>query len=84
MSVLSFTAVKNLYLSKEFVPGIVAALRDLVGGTIAGVLPSLQNIFVERPEPSGPLQEKIGQFVATRQLSGRPVAISFWDKDSKI
>ena len=81
---LPFTAVKNLYLSKEFAPGIVAALRDLVGGTTAGVLPSLQNIFVERPEPSGPLPEKIGQFVATRQLSGRPVAISFWDKDSKI
>ena len=56
---LPFTAVKNLYLSNEFVPGIAAALQELVGGTIAEVLPSLQNIFVERFEPSGPhFQEK--------------------------
>jgi hypothetical protein len=49
---LPFTAVKNLYLSKEFAPGIVAALQELVGG-IAEVLPSLQSIFVEELEPSG-------------------------------
>ena len=75
-----FTAVKNLYISKEFAPGIAAALQELVGGTITGVLPSLQNIFVERLEPSGPFQEKIGRFVAARQLSDHPIAISNWDK----
>ena len=42
-----FTAVKNIYLSKEFVVGIVAALQELVGGRITEVLRSLQNIFVE-------------------------------------
>ena len=76
---LPYTAVKNLYLSNEFAPGIAAALQDLVGGTIAEVLPSLQNIFVERLEPSGLFQENIGQFVAARQLSNRPVATVFWD-----
>jgi hypothetical protein len=76
---LPFTAVKNLYLSKEFAPGIAAALQELVGGRITEVLPSLQNIFVEALEPSGPLQENIGPFVTARQLSDRPIAISVWD-----
>jgi hypothetical protein len=77
---LPFTAVKNLYLSKEFAPGIAAALQELVGGRITEVLPSLQNIFVEGLEPSGPFQENIGQFVAARQLSDHPIAISIWHK----
>jgi hypothetical protein len=78
---LPFTAVRNLYLSKEFAPVIATALRELVGAGIAEVLPSLQNIFVEGLEPSGPFQENIGQFIAARQLSDHPIAISVWDKD---
>ena len=78
---LPFSAVKNLYVSKGFAPSIVAALKELVGGRIIGVLPSLQNIFVEALGPSGPFQENIGQFVAARQLSDHPVAISDWDRD---
>ena len=77
---LPFTAVKNLYLSKEFAPGIAAALQELVGGRIMEVLPSLQNIFVEGLEPSGPFQENIGQFVAARQLSDHRITISVWSK----
>ena len=79
---LPFTAVKNLYFSKEFAPGIVATLQELVGGRITEVLPSLQNIFVEGLEPSGTFQENIGRFVAARRLSGRPIAISDWDNAS--
>src|SRR6266852_5098125 len=75
---LQFTAVKNLYLSKEFVPDIAGALQELVGGRVMEVLPSLQNIFMEGLEPAGPLQEDIGHFVAARQLSGHPIAISVW------
>ena len=84
-----FTAVKNLYLSKEISPGLAAALQELVGGRITEVLPNLQNIFVEGLELSGPFQENIGHFVAARQLSGHPVTISDctisdWDRDSDI
>ena len=75
-----FTAVKNLYLSKEFAPGIVAALQELVGSRITEVSPKPQKIFVEGLEPSGAFQEDIGQFIAARQLSGHPIAISLWDK----
>ncbi len=74
---LSFPAVKNLYLSKDFAPGIAVALQDVVG---TEVLPSLQNIFVEGLEPSGPFQENIGQFVAARELSGHFITISVWNK----
>jgi hypothetical protein len=75
---LPFTAVKYLYLSKEFAPGIAAALQELVGARITDVLPSLQNIFMEGLDPSGPLQESIGRFVAARQLSNHHIAISVW------
>jgi hypothetical protein len=75
-----FTAVKNLYLSKEFAPGIVATLEELIGGRITEVLPSLVGIFVERLEPSGTFQKSIRQFVAARQLSDHPVTISYWDR----
>ena len=81
---LPFTAVKNLYLSKQFASGIAAALQELARGGITEVLPSLQNILVEGLEPSGSLREDIGQFVTARQLSGHPVAISEWVKDSAI
>ena len=71
--------VKDLYLSKEFAPGIAAALQELVGGRTE-VFPSLENIFVEGLELSGSFQENIGQFVAARQLSDHPIAISDWNK----
>ena len=50
---LSFTAVKNLHLSKEFAPGIALALQDVVGDRMTVAMPNLQNIFVEALEPSG-------------------------------
>ena len=42
-----FTYVKNLYVSKEFVPSIVPALQELIGDRTTEVLPVLQNIFYE-------------------------------------
>ncbi len=81
---LPFAAVKNLYLSKEFAPGIAATLQELVGGRIMELLPSLQNIFVEGLESLEPFQKNIGQFFVARQLSDHPIAIAVWDKRSDI
>jgi hypothetical protein len=78
---LPFTAVKNLYLSEEIAPGIAATLGELVGSRITEVLPRLQNIFVQGLNASGPVPENIGQFVAARQLSDHPIAISVWHRD---
>ena len=72
---LPFTAVIILYLSGEFAPGIAVALQELVGARITEVLPSLQSIFIDGLEASGPFQENIRQFITARQLSGHPVAV---------
>ena len=74
-----FTGVKNLYLSEEFALRIVPALQELVGGRTTEVLPTLQNIFVERLEPSGLVQEGIGQLVSMRQVTGHPIVVSRQD-----
>ena len=73
-----FTAVKNLYLSKEFAPRIAPTLQELVGQRATETLPDLQSLFVEDLPPSGPVQEDIGKFVAARQVSDHPIAISPW------
>jgi hypothetical protein len=67
-----FTAVKDLYLSRVFAPRIAAALQELVGERAMEVLPTLQNLFLDVPQPTGPVEEAVGQFVAARQLSCEP------------
>jgi hypothetical protein len=74
---LPFTAVKNLYLSKQFAPRIAAALQELTG---AEVLPTLQNIFLEEFRPSEPLQEGIRQLISARQPTNHPIAVSLWER----
>ena len=78
-----FTTVKNLYLSKEFAPRIVAALQELVGGRTTEVLPTLQNIFLEEVKPGGRVQEDIGKIVAARRLSGHTITVSHWERDPR-
>ena len=83
---LPFMAVKNLYLSKEFAPGIAAALHELIRGRLTEVFPGLQNIFVERLEPPTrrTFQENIGQFIDARRLLGHHIAIFVWAKFSVV
>jgi hypothetical protein len=73
-----FTAVKNLYLSKQFALRIGPALRELTEGRTTEVLPALQNIFLGELQPSGPVQEGIRQFVASRQVTDHPITVSRW------
>jgi hypothetical protein len=70
-----FTAVKNLYVSKNFVQSIVPALQELV----TEVLPALENLLLEELQPPKPVGEAIEQFVTARQLLGQPVAVSHWN-----
>ncbi len=76
-----FTAVKNLYLSKDLASRVAQSLQDLVGGRVTESLPALQNLFLEELHPSEPVAEAIGRFVAARQSSDHPIAISPWKKD---
>ena len=70
-----FTSIKDLELSKNIVPFVLPALGDLIGERATEVLPAIQNIFVVKLPSSGPVQEAIDQFVASRQLSGCPVNV---------
>jgi hypothetical protein len=76
-----FTTAKKFYISEKFASYISPALKSLIGGMTI-VLPTLQNIFLEGFRPSGPVQEGILQFVAARKLSGPPISISAWERDS--
>ena len=61
-----FAVVENLDIAEYLVPCIVSTLQELVGSRTMEVLPTLQNIFLQGLEPTGPVHEVIGQFVATR------------------
>ena len=78
-----FTAVKNLYLSRQFAPRIAPSLQELVGERATEALPALQKLFLEEILPSRPAQKAIGKFVAARQLSNHPITISQWEREGR-
>jgi hypothetical protein len=68
-----FTSVKDLVISKDLVRLVAPALQGLGQKSVTGVLPKLQNLFLNDPQPSMAVQEAVRQFIAARQLSGHPV-----------
>jgi hypothetical protein len=79
LEVLSpFTAVKDLYISHEFAPRIVPALQELVGERVTEVLPALRTLFLPELQQREPARKIIDQFIAMRQLSCHPIAVSRW------
>jgi hypothetical protein len=79
----SFTAVKNLYLSEQLGRRVAPALRELARETVNGVLPALQNLFLEGFQPSGDVLEALRQFITARQLLGHPVSVHRWIRVGK-
>jgi hypothetical protein len=78
----SSTAVKRLYLSQELAPRIAPALQELVHEErVAEVLPTLQTLFLQETLPAVPVQEAIDDFVAARQLTSHPIAVSHWKSE---
>lgn len=73
-----FTATKDIYLCETSAQHIAFVLQEVADGRLTEVLPMLQNMFLSAIPPSGPIQEGIVQFVAVRELSGRPIAVSSW------
>ncbi|KAI0274543.1 hypothetical protein BGY98DRAFT_56529 [Russula aff. rugulosa BPL654] len=78
---LPFTAVKNLYLSKQFAPRIAPTLQEMTGGGTTEVLPTLQDLHLEGFQPSVPVQGGIERFISARRLTDHPVVISVWHRD---
>jgi hypothetical protein len=79
-----FSAVNDLYISREFRPRIAPALQELIGERVTEVLPTLETIFLEETVSSELVQETVGQFVAARQLAGHPIAISRWERKRRM
>ena len=78
-----FTTVKDLYVSREYSPHLVATLHRIIGEGMTEVLPSLQNFFWEKqssPVP-GPIEEAMEQSVAAlhRDHSSRAITVSQWN-----
>jgi hypothetical protein len=79
-----FTAVKNLFLSKEFAPRIAPSLQELVaGGRATEALPALQNLFLEETHPSRPAKKAIAKFVTARRQSNHPITVSQWEREGR-
>jgi hypothetical protein len=70
-----FIAVQNLYVAKQFVPFVAAALQELTGERSMEVLPMLNNLSLEGFEAPGPVQQAIKPFISARQLSNHPIII---------
>jgi hypothetical protein len=75
-----FTTVEDLYLSQLVSPHMVTALHGIIGEGMTEVLPSLQNLFLEKLSPPGPVKDVIGEFVAALHLSSRSIKVSQWDR----
>jgi hypothetical protein len=70
-----FSGVRSLHVSLTLEPLIAAALGRLTGERTMEVLPALENLSLDEPEPSGPARGAMRSFTAARRLSGRPVAL---------
>ena len=75
-----FISAQNLYVSKKLVRPVVAALQELKGERTLEVLPALRNLYLEGPQPSGPVQELITSFISSRQLSDHHVVVQRWER----
>jgi len=71
-----FTTVKNLVLDEAATLSVSSAMQELVGEQATENLPALQTIFLEGFQSSGPFPGGIGEFIAARELSGRPVIVT--------
>ena len=78
---LPFSAVRNLYLSKQFAPHIAPSLQEMTDGGTTGVLSALQNLYLEGFQPSESIEGGIERFISARQLTDHPVVISVWDRN---
>jgi len=78
-----FVSVKTLYVSEMLGLVVASALGELVGESVAEVLPALHHLFfkLEGAPPSSVL-EAIRPFVAARQFSNHPMFIQPWERTS--
>jgi len=78
-----FTAVEDLYLSRNLSPHIVPALHGIIEEGTMEVLPSLQNLFLQRELLQGLgfgfSKKAVERFIAALHLSSRQIAVLHWE-----
>ena len=74
-----FTSVKNLVLFDDAAEYFAPVLQGLSVESASGTLPALKHLSLKVSVLFGPTQEAIARFIATRQLSGRPVTVLYDD-----
>ena len=79
-----FTALGDLYLSEELAPRVLPALRELTKDRATKVSPTLQNVFLDGPQPLGPIQDALADFITEQQLSSHPVAVHIKEKGNWV
>ena len=70
-------------MCKESAECIAPALQELPDESTVLLLPALESLFLEGPQPLGPVQEVFDRFIAARRLFGHPVAVSYWEGDRR-
>jgi hypothetical protein len=76
-----FTSVKDLVLSATLFRFVAPALGELAEEMVAGVLPALQNIFLEGPRPSEAERKAIRSFISTCHLLDRSTTVYHRDNE---
>ena len=78
-----FTAVKRLYISRQFAPYFALALQELMGERATEVLPALQDLFFEGIDIlKDPVKVAIVHIIAARRLAGHHITCPNWDDDA--
>ena len=72
-----FAFVEDLVLCDKTAGLVAPALQELIGEGVTDVLPALQNLFIEGPQPSGQINEAIGKFVGARRHPGHPITVLY-------
>jgi hypothetical protein len=78
------TSLQSLYVSRNLVTPVTAALQELTVGRVMEVLPVLDHLFLEGFQPSGFVQNAIMSFLADRQLTGHPIVVQPWERQESI
>ena len=76
-----FTAATDLFLDPRATVLVGAGLLNFTAGTVAGLFPALQNIFLPERLLTPPMDEGFLKFTTARRLAGLPVTVHNWDKE---
>ena len=80
-----FISVKSLYISDRLGPILLSVLEKITGERVRGVLPALQNLFIQQLWPHDEFVENtITSLVSARQLYDHPIVVQCWEMETEF